>query len=119
MFIGLLRGSIRPGGSACINITTDPNTSITVNEYQTFTVYANVTAGSTPITYQWQEKPPFGGFSDIPGATSSSYTKTGGLLSGDSGTEYKCNMSNACSSASRTTTVTVLAELGGGGPPPP
>jgi len=120
MFIGILRGNIRQA-SSCINIPTDPETSITVNEYDTFTVYANVTAGSSPLTYQWQEKPPFGGFSNISGATSSSYTKTGGLLVGDSVTEYKCNISNACSSASRTTTVTVVGEIGGGGggPPPP
>lgn len=116
MFFGFLRNNVHPSTAAgCVSITMAADESITVNESTDFTVYANVTAGSTPISYQWQEKPPFGAFSDIVGATSSSYTKTGGLLSGDSGTQYKCNTSNACSSASRIITVTVLGELGGGG----
>jgi hypothetical protein len=115
MFINLIRGTLRPGTAACVNITVNTtNESLTYSENQSFTLNAGVLTGSTPITYQWQRKYPAGSFADISGATSASYTESSGLTVAQSGTEYRCNVSNACSSAtSRVITITVLAS-----PPP-
>ncbi len=103
MFIGLIRHNICPafgGGGGCIEITATTGVeNITVGEYESFTLDADVLTGSTPITYQWQVKDPEGGsWQDISGANSSSYTESAGLGLEQSYTEYRCNMSNDCSS---------------------
>lgn len=115
MFIGLIRHNIRP--SACVVITVSgPDELISKTEYESFTLNAGVLTGSTPITYQWQRKYPAGSWLDISGATNSTYTESGGLDISQSNTQYRCNMSNACTGSitSRIITVEVL-----GLPPPP
>jgi hypothetical protein len=78
-----------------ITITSQPTaaTSYVVGTTATFTVTATIT--SDVITYQWQKKLFIdSAFSDITGATSPSYT-TPTLSSGDSGTSYRCVLTNA------------------------
>ena len=103
MFIGLIRHNICPafggGGGECVEITTSTGIeNTTVGEYESFTVDADVLTGSTPITYQWQRKYPGGSWANISGATNETYTESGGLSLAQSYTEYRCNMSNDCSS---------------------
>lgn len=110
-FGGFLRANIHPPAAAeCVVITASTTDEIlTKAPNESFTVDAGVISGSTPITYQWQRKYPGGSYLDISGATSSSYTESGGLSLANSGTEYKCNMSNACSTAtSRKITVQII-----------
>ncbi|HKS36607.1 MAG TPA: Ig-like domain-containing protein, partial [Verrucomicrobiae bacterium] len=69
-----------------INITQQPqNATILENSTATFTVAASGT--STP-SYQWQKAAPVGAFSDIAGATSSTYT-TSPLTMADNGARYR------------------------------
>jgi hypothetical protein len=78
-----------------ITITSQPTAAISyvVGTTATFTVTATIT--SDVITYQWQKKLFIdSAFSDITGATSPSYT-TPTLTSGDSGTSYRCVLTNA------------------------
>ncbi len=94
-------------GSSSPTITQDP-ASQTVgfpNQSVTFAVSAS---GAPPLTYQWQKAVPPGGFSDISGATLSSYTIASVVL-GDSGSQYRCKVSNGSGSAtSAAATLTVL-----------
>lgn len=114
MFIGLIRHNIQPATS-CITITVSgPDELISKNEYESFTVSAGVLTGNG-LSYQWQRKYPAGSWLDISGATSSTYTESGGLDISQSNTQYRCNISNICSSAtSRVITVEII-----GLPPPP
>lgn len=114
MFIGLIRHNITPA-TACITITVSgPDELISKTEYESFTVSAGVLTGNG-LSYQWQRKYPAGSWLDISGATSSTYTESGGLDISQSNTQYRCNITNTCSSAtSRIITVEVL-----GLPPPP
>lgn len=79
-------------------------TSITypaVNAGQTATFSVTAT-GTAALTYQWQRQPASGGgFSDVPGANSASYTTpatsvTGGTVNHND--EYRCVVTNAVSS---------------------
>lgn len=117
MFIGLIRHNIRP--SACVVITVSgPDEIISKTEYESFTLNAGVLTGSTPITYQWQVKYPEGGsWQDILGANSNTYTEPAGLGLDQDGTQYRCNISNACSSVTSRviTVIIIILDI----PPPP
>lgn len=61
------------------------------------------------LTYQWQSNTG-SGFTDIVGATSASYA-TAALATGNSGTQYRCNITNSAgTTATNAATVTVLAK---------
>jgi glucose/arabinose dehydrogenase/regulation of enolase protein 1 (concanavalin A-like superfamily) len=94
-------------GSGSPVITQDPvNVTVGIpNQSATFSVSAS---GTAPLSYQWQKAVPPGGFSDISGATQSSYTISN-LVLGDSGSQYRCRVSNGSGSAtSNAATLTVL-----------
>jgi len=95
-----------------ITINTQPQ-NVTVQEQQTATVRVSASAtqtdGTTPtIYYQWQKQAPGGTtFTDIPGATSTSYT-TGVLALSDTGMQFRVVMiAPAVSVTSDPATVTV------------
>jgi hypothetical protein len=74
-------------------ITQQPaSQTLLVAEQATFTVAAT---GNGPFTYRWQKKAAGGSFSDISGATSPSYA-TPALAASDDGSQYRCRVSNAC-----------------------
>ncbi len=69
------------------NVTTHPaNQTVPTGSTATFTIVA---AGSAPLAYQWQKNG-----ADIGGANSSSYT-TPTLVAGDSGSTFRCKVTNA------------------------
>jgi len=91
---------------AAPTITQQPqSTTIVVGQTATFTVIA---LGGT-VTYQWQSMPAGGGsFSNISGATSSSYT-TPASVSTQNGTQFQCIVTNLQgSTTSNAATLTVL-----------
>jgi hypothetical protein len=72
------------------SITQQPVTqTVYVGQAATFTVTAT---GTAPLSYQWQKNN-----ANIPGATTTSYT-TGTAASTDSGTSYRCRVSNIATS---------------------
>jgi glucose/arabinose dehydrogenase len=87
------------------SITGHPsNQTVTQGQPATFGVTAN---GSTPLSYQWQRNQ-----SNIPNATSSSYTISSASIT-DNGAKFRCIVTNAFGSAtSNEATLTVQ-------PPPP
>ena len=91
-----------------INITSQPQGSaISAGTTTTFTVGAEVIGQSSPvINYQWQLSSS-GVYSDISGATSSSYT-TPTLSTSDSGNKYRCIISNDFSRTKTTSDAVVL-----------
>ena len=92
-------------------ITEQPqNATVTAGQTATF----SVAASGSGLSYQWQsEAPGAASFSNISGATSSSYT-TGNLPLGASGTQYLCVVSNNNGSVtSNAATVTVTAQASG------
>src|SRR5207245_909953 len=74
-------------------ITQQPqNQSVTAGQTASFSVAAS---GTAPLSYQWQSKPSgASSFSNIAGATSSSYTTPATSLS-DSGAQFQCVVSNS------------------------
>jgi predicted transglutaminase-like cysteine proteinase len=93
-------------------ITQQPlSASVTAGQSATFSVSASSTAA---LTYQWQSLAPgASGFTNIGGATSSSYTTPGTLLS-DNGTQFQCVVSNSSGSVT-TNTVTLTVQSSGTG----
>ena len=91
-----------------INITSEPQGSaISAGTNTTFTVGAEVIGqSSSTINYQWQLSSS-GSYSDISGATSSSYT-TPTLSTTDSGNKYRCIISNDFSRTKITSDAVVL-----------
>jgi glucose/arabinose dehydrogenase len=89
-------------GSQAPTITQQPaNQTVAVGQSATFTVGAS---GTAPLSYQWQRD-----HSNIPGATSSSYT-TGSVTSADNGALFRCVVSNAQGNAvSNDATLTVTS----------
>src|SRR5262249_18623180 len=86
-------------GSSSPVITQDPvSQTVGVNQPVTFSVSAS---GAPPLTYQWQKAVPPGGFSDISGATQSSYTIASVALS-DNASQYRCKVTNGSGSARST-----------------
>jgi hypothetical protein len=80
----------------------------TVGDQVTFGVTA---AGPGSVSYQWQKKPSGGSFADISGVKSASYT-TAALVAGDSGNQYRCAVSNVCTTVySNAATLTVYAPV--------
>ncbi len=97
------------------SITTQPrNTSVTVGSTAGFTVAAT---GSGTLTYQWQREPAAGGgFTNISGAVSASYTTPATSISGGSannGDKYRCVVTGDTSppATSNQATLTVLQPL--------
>jgi hypothetical protein len=90
------------------SITQQPqSTTVTVGQTANF----SVTATGAGLTYQWQSKPSgAGSFSDIPSATSNTYTTPATLIT-DNGTQFRCVVSGSVTS--NAATLTVLS----GGPP--
>jgi serine protease len=87
--------------------------SLSIVEGQTATL-AVTAAGAATLNYQWKRNG-----TDIPGATSSSYT-TPALSVGDSGTRYSVSVTNALGSVtSAEATITVTAASTGGPASPP
>src|SRR5882724_3700186 len=82
------------------SITTQPkNQTVIAGQTATFSVVAS---GTAPLSYQWRQNG-----SNIPGATSSSYT-TPATTSGDNGSTFQVVVTNSVSSAtSSTATLTV------------
>ncbi|MDD3875875.1 MAG: hypothetical protein PHT69_04600, partial [Bacteroidales bacterium] len=78
-----------------------------------FTSISSPTGGTGPFTYQWQIQPGCSGaWSNISGATSSTYDETGNLTQN---TCYKRIAINSCgNSSSNTVTVTVFGSVTGG-----
>lgn len=69
--------------------------SFTVYEGQTARFYV-VAAGRGTITYQWEKSDNSGGsWSDVGGATSSSYTTAATVRTSDNGDQYRCKVTNA------------------------
>ncbi len=82
-------------------ITTQPaNKSICSGSDVTFTIVAS----GAGLTYQWQEKPTGGSFTDITGATGSSLTLNDVLLSSN-GNQYRCVINGSLNSNAATLTV--------------
>ena len=70
------------------------NMTVALSQPATF----SVTTAGTGLTYQWQSQPVgASGFSNIAGATSSTYT-TPATQAGDNGTEFQCIVSNSAGS---------------------
>jgi hypothetical protein len=95
-----------PSGSdpaSAPSITVQPeNQSVTVGATASFSVVAS---GTAPLSYQW-----LANGTAIAGATSASYT-TGATVSGDNGSTYSVQVSNAVGSAtSAAATLTVTTE---------
>jgi hypothetical protein len=67
------------------------NQSKNVGETATFSVAA---WSDATISYQWQSRPSGGSWSDISGATSSSYV-TPTLVAGDHGKQYRCRLNRS------------------------
>ena len=77
------------------SITTQPiDATVTAPATATFTVVAS---GTPAPTYQWMEKVKGGTYTDIPGATSNSYT-TPATSAADNKTKFECVISNAAGS---------------------
>lgn len=119
---GLLGGSgasgvvaLRYEIPALATITTQPaSASIVQATTKTLTVAANTSDAGT-LSYQWQQLPVGGSWSDIAGATSASYT-TPSLATSDSGIKYRAivkNTLNGLVSAviSNAATITVTTNL--------
>ncbi|MBZ5675069.1 MAG: immunoglobulin domain-containing protein [Acidobacteriia bacterium] len=76
-------------------ITQQPQSATTlVGQTATF----SVTASGTGLSYQWQSMPSGGSFSNISGATSSTYTTPLAALA-DNGTQFRCVVTNGQGSA--------------------
>ncbi len=89
-------------------ITLQPaNTIVNVGSQGSFTVGA--TGGG--LAYQWQSRPPgAGSFSDIQGGTSASYTTPATSFS-DSGTQFRCVVTNSLGSATSAAATLTVATL--------
>jgi len=92
-------------GCIPIAITSHP-ASVVKDVGQTATFSVSVT-GEAPV-YQWEKKPSGGSFAAISGANNSTYT-TGALGLADSGCQYRCKVTNSCTTAySNAATLTVI-----------
>jgi hypothetical protein len=113
---GPLIQTTAPDLHATVTITSQPaNATIQENRTGVLTVSATSTndAGANPpISYQWQRQAPGGTtFSDISGATSSSYKTPVLSLAGDNGAKYRVVLSVlGGSSTSTAATVTVVPD---------
>lgn len=91
---------MQPPPPTAPSITTQPSSkTVVVGQPAAFTVAAS---GTAPLSYQWRK-----GGTDIPGATSASYTIASAVL-GDSGSAFDVIVSNSVGSAtSNTATLSV------------
>ena len=80
--------------SASISIVAQPqNVSLTSGTSATFAVSA--TTPGTGLSYQWQSSPDGTNWTNISGATSTSYALTGVTETGNNGYRYKCIVSSS------------------------
>lgn len=93
-------------------ITQQPqNTSVTASQSATFSVVAS---SGSPLTYQWQSQAPgASGFTNISGATTSTFTTPPAQVS-DNGTQFQCVVTNGSGSVT-TSIVTLTVQSSGGG----
>lgn len=94
------------------SISTQPaNQSVTVGATATFSVLA---VGSGTLTYQWQRQPAAGGgYSDISGATASSYTTPATTISGgaaNNGDTYRCVVTGDTAPAATSTAAALTVQ---------
>ena len=99
-----------------INITTQPSSEAVVSgNTATFSVAATINDLASPtINYQWQKAAAAAGstFSDISGATSSSYT-TGTLTASNNLEQYRCKIANEfCTSKISDIVITIVGSGG-------
>ncbi|MFA6082101.1 MAG: Ig and FN3 domain-containing protein [Patescibacteria group bacterium] len=101
-----------PAQGTAPSISSHPSSvTVTAGQTATFSVSAS---GTAPLSYQWQKNS-----ANVSGATSSSYT-TGVLSTSDSGSKYKCVVTNAYGNAtSNEATLTVNAVVGSDSTPTP
>ncbi len=94
---GVLSGLFFGQAAIAPQITQQPqNAAISIGQSATF----NVVASGSGLIYQWQSKPAASSnFSNIAGATASSFT-TGAAQLSDSGTQFRCTVSNSNGSVS-------------------
>lgn len=90
-------------------ITTSPaNVTKTVGQTAAFSAGATVTVAGDTLSYQWQKAPSGSStYSDISGATSSSYT-TSTLTMTDNGNKYRCVITEVETGAAATTSAAML-----------
>ncbi len=92
---------------ASITISSHPSsTTINYGTTATFSVTATATLGAT-LSYQWQSQPSGGSWSNIAGATSSSYT-TSSQTNTNSGDSYRVIVSGTRLAAPRTSNTATL-----------
>ena len=98
-------------GSSTPVITQQPQSAtVTAGQSATFSVAAS---SATALTYQWQSQTPgVSGFTNIGGATSSTYATPPTLLSGN-GTQIQCVVTNSSGSVA-TNAVTLNVQSSGG-----
>ena len=90
-----------------IDITTQPASTIASSgSTATFTAVGQVNGITSPVSYQWQSKSG-STYTDISGATSSSYT-TGTLSSSNNGDTFRCVISNEFCATKTTNDVVLL-----------
>ena len=95
-----------------IDITTQPSSTIAASgSTATFTTVAQVNGITSAVSYQWQSKSG-STYTDIPGATSSSYT-TGTLSSSNNGDTFRCVISNEFCATKTTNDVVLLMSSSG------
>lgn len=86
--------------------------SVTAGQSATFSVGASST---TAVSYQWQSQAPgVSGFTNIVGATSSTYTTPPTLLS-DNGAQVQCVVTNSSGSVTSNAATLSVQSAGGGG----
>ena len=95
-----------------IEITTQPASTIASSgSTATFTAVGQVNGVTSPVSYQWQSKSG-STYTDISGATSSSYT-TGTLSSSNNGDTFRCVISNEFCATKTTNDVVLLMSSSG------
>ena len=95
-----------------IEITTQPASTIaSAGSTATFTAVGQVNGVTSPVSYQWQSKSG-STYTDISGATSSSYT-TGTLSSSNNGDTFRCVISNEFCATKTTNDVVLLMSSSG------
>lgn len=110
--------SVTGASGTAPSITTQPsNQTVTAPATATFTVAAT---GTGTLTYQWQRNPLGGGsFTNISGATSSSYTTPATSVTGGSANnsdQYRCVVTGDTSPPATSNAATLTVNAGGSAP---
>lgn len=86
--------TVKPAAGAPVVISNVERARVLVGQPATF----SITAKREPTSYQWQKGTATTNMTDIPGATSATYT-TSPAVSGDNASIFRCTASNAAGSA--------------------